>query len=262
MIGGQAQYTKLFTRLHGVNGLPLRQSLKREGTMLAVELIKSTPPRNQKQGENAIRRDLNRLFMRVGESFSDKVFDAAEDTNNINLWFSMPGGRKLNVQWKHLDTTGDGMKGYHYSQRGGVRRVPSKRMRWGHYSGKGGVTSRAEFVVGGDAYKSYLERTLAKVGRMRSGWMPAFSKLSPGSNIKEAPPKWVTRHAASARGALQDDTKQILHPSITLISRSPGIASVVQDGKSMRNIIEWALRRRCLAMRKNISYIMKGKRIT
>ena len=65
-------------------------------------LIAITPPRSKKQGEEAVERDLNKIFTPVNEEFLSMV-GSQFGVSGIDTWITGQDDKKPHLQWDKLD---------------------------------------------------------------------------------------------------------------------------------------------------------------
>lgn len=260
-----SSYKKWFSRKLEVTGKPIRDELYLEGRLLAIELINSTPPRNKKQGENAVKNDLERLFSQADTGFIDTV-GAEHGLTNVDAWYARKArDGKLNLKWDRLDVNGQGMRQHHLrnvNNRGRVTRIIQHQFS----ESFGNVLEwRAKYVVSKEDFAAYLKKRQARVGSMRAGWLPSYYLCATHSPGGESPKNWVTVHASRARGLLGDvndhSATRLGEKFIELFNYARGITKQFRDmpGGQMRSIVQWALRKRVVAMKRNINHILTGK---
>lgn len=247
---------KLLRELSERARLKTPQLLADEGRLLALEFIKSTPPRNPKQGERAVLNDLRRLFATSSEGFLD-VVGAEAGTHNVEFWTQLKNGKVrniLHVSWDRLDPTGAGMKAFHRSQRNSRGRVPNRRYHSFRPEGRDTLHWQAAYMVAGSDFLRFAKEQQSHVGRMRAAWLPGWTKcreLSPGG---EKPPRWVTRHLERGQPKGTVDVSH-LKPTggqmyLEFGNFAPGICRAAQRA------IQWAIRKRKAALLRRIKHVM------
>jgi hypothetical protein len=144
---------------------------------------------NRKTGENAIKRDMERLF----PSLTDKKNYIYWNRKDGGAGWRRPGSKIAHVvRADRVDSTGGKMASHHARNR-------NKDTGRVYYSDKMFLTARG-------VLKSYIKSLLPKVGELASGWLPAFRKFAAMDRIVEGraiasklPPSFVTRHRGNGR---------------------------------------------------------------
>lgn len=228
-------------RIVGANA---SEGVRYHAGLFLKDAIRFTPPKNKPQGENAIKRQLSRVFNPVASLFVDEIGSRC-GISNIDTFHTPPGKQiPWHLKWKRLDPSGRGMAEFHKSRRDSRGRVSS---------GHGFRISRneweADYVVAYEQYAEYLQATLNKVGRMKAGWISAADQL--GLKV----PPWIARHRSGARSWVSDVStlNDQIHPSITIKNSARGVGQIA-------HVIESALKKRAQAMVKDGKYYLLGKK--
>ena len=220
--------------------------VKDETRRLAKTIVSFTPPIKgtagtpRSQGEHAIEREFNSLFSEATPRLIDEVGSKYGLHNIRTAYLTEQGGQRLNLQWDHLDPTGDRMDQYHKMyQRDG--KVPLVRRQ-----SKTVWASRVVVPLGSRG--PFIKKFQAHVGR----WKATFALV--GSRLGDTFPAWISRHFGSLGetgiadlSGLSDAEK----PSITFGSRSPG-------NNKIRSSIQAALNTRARAMVSRARLIVSG----
>lgn len=199
-------------------------------------VIRLTPPRNQKQGEAAISRDLMKVFTPVTEDLLNTI-GSEHGLSAIDVWMTTAGGEKKELDWRKIDPTGAGMADFH-------RRNRNSRGKTYNLKKQRGDKWYAPYVVTFEDYAAYRDKMFARVGRRKAAWAKSFAGL--GGKVAG----WISRHLSGAKGEFvwRNDPNK---PSITMINRSPGI-------QGDEHIIRSALRVRTEAIQRRIKLVLSG----
>lgn len=172
--------------------------------------IALTPPKTKEQGEQAIQRDLMKIFTPIDEEFMG-IVGSQFGVSGIDTWITSSDTKKdLHLQWDKLDPSGGGMQSFHQAnrnRRGRTLNLKRKVVSW--YS---------PYVVTKQSFAAYMNKVIAHVGRRKAGWAVALKSV--GGTVAG----WIWRHVDSAPGDVVNNLKVKGHPSITMRNYAPGIA--------------------------------------
>jgi hypothetical protein len=247
-----------------VAGASARIALKTQGRLLIKQFIILTPPtmtKSEKAAEKAsgenrtakdrlerkINVDLRKCFAVASDSFISAIARRA-GTSNVDAWFTTANKTDLHILWAKIDDAG--MKAYHYSQRNSRGSVGGKSRVTLKWVGNKTREWRAPVAVTSEAYRIYLLATIAKIGRMKSGWLPAYDALE-GGEFTFRIPTWVSKHGGKrvGDGFLSPPTEQ--NPHLYILNRARGISMI-------RHLVRSALRARGEAMVKDMRHYLDG----
>lgn len=158
--------------------------LKTENRLLIKQIMDFTPPKNMGQGRNAVKGDLEKIFLGYDET---------------PAWLNI-GGKEVPGLWFKKDGVGViGKPGMYQgaASRSTMRKhhLDHRSQRTGHVIGAGKIISdgkwetRPQMIVTTRALKDYLKYVWDAIGWMKSGWAPALRMFG------GAMPKWVSRHS-------------------------------------------------------------------
>lgn len=213
-----------------------------EARLFLKQVISFTPPKNRAQGENKVKGDVGKLFSPVEESYAEyvanggyRVHPQSTGNENIDLWLhNHVTGTSYEVKWDKLDVRGEGMSEYHAKSRDINGRVSGRR-KWGF-----------KYIVGDNAFASYLKKVQARVGMMKAGWVFSFYEV--GGKVQN----WIERHLSNkSLGKCFNDLSIPGEPSITIHNSAPGIMS-------QERIVLQAFRARRESMTRRIKLIVSG----
>lgn len=208
-----------------------------EARLFLAQVIRLTPPKTKQQGEDAIKRDLMKIFTPVNEDFLDDLI-IEHGHNNIDAWIesSIDGTRK-HIQFDYASNTGGEMADFHQRNRDNRGRTRNlKRMASGWYS---------PFAVSFENFAAYRDKVLKRVGLRKSGW--AKSLIGLAGKVTG----WINRHVSEGKAPGELHLTVGEKPSMTMINRAPGIGN---DLRIVRN----ALRIRNEAIGKRLRLILSG----
>jgi hypothetical protein len=225
---------KRMKRYEEVTGKEVASSLRRAGRLLAVNMAFSTPPYGKnvdarKLGENALMRDLMRLFyvMSIGRIRGIIDFQGREATMKYGHKGAQPLG---NVTEKVLRR--DEMKAWHEKRRGANGRVSKARrgVTTGHRIKD--LQNLDKGIVTEEYLRAYYKERVKYIGLSKAGWASCIMKMdlsqSDIKNIWSGIPAWVKRHVAKAPSDVKDKADAML-PQIKLTSKIPWADKVMTD---------------------------------
>lgn len=187
---------KAFTELQKESRRDIRTILIQQARLFCVDLIFVTQPwgkgsKSKKTGENAVRRDLKRVYMTAADIYKAVSFKSQEQA--AAFYGFMKRGTKrdlarakgilksLEVNFDY-DDFDDGQ--YHKSRRNSRGRVPR--------------STRPKLIDDVNALKKYTREIVKRVGFAKGGFADAAIALGrmPGNNGNtRGIPAWVKRHA-------------------------------------------------------------------
>jgi hypothetical protein len=214
-----------------------------EGRRLIRQVVRFIPPQSERQGKNAIQRDLVSLMSEGEPQLLDRV-RMKHGTVNIDTWVSRSGKDKgkVHLLWDNLVATGNMgvIKRLHYSYKNARGHVRSEKGKPGD---RGGVW-KSRVVVPQGKRAAYIEDLQRRVGRMKAAWCALAERLG----LKVEP--WVKRHVPSpfaiGDASGMSDGK---FPTLKFGSRAAGVAL-------FRHQIEEAVRVRTTAMTRRLRLVL------
>lgn len=220
--------------------------LRDESRLFLKQCISFTPPRNKKQGENAIAQDIlggsktSRGIVQPIKPYMEK----STQRNGYRVLFADKAGVVHAVEdanWK----PGAGMdeiQRRHNASRGGNR---NRVMTGRGYTMRGKMRMVQKLFTEESTIKSFLKSTFKKVGRLKAGWIPAFTRL--GGKAAS----WIQRHRSGARGYVVDNSTNPTAPFIAMENHAAGVGET-------KRIVNNALRARQSAMARRLKLILSG----
>lgn len=212
-----------------------------ESRRLIRQIVRFLPPQNQKQGENAVARDLRGLISEAPQAMIDSVRfakGARGGTTNIDTFFTRKDGVKRRLVWDNmLPNANRGALGMLHNQyRDNRGRVKSDKARKGD---RGGDTWSARVVVPNGTLKGFIIDNQRKVGRAKAAWC----KLAQRLGLKVEP--WVARQLPSPN-AIGDASGMAegKFPTISFGSRQAGVGAYQPQIADAVQVRAEAMRRR------------------
>lgn len=164
----------------------------------------------KKQGEAAVKRDLNKIFTPVTDDLLNAI-GSQFGVSHIDQWFTTATGEKQHIQWDRIDPSGSGMRAFHQKNRDSRGRARNlKRSR--------GDAWYAAYVVSFEDFAQYAKDQMARVGRRKAAWALGFKSL--GGKVQ----RWIDRHISGAKGMVDNRLRDTVHPSVTVGSFAPGVS--------------------------------------
>src|SRR5690349_6243277 len=87
-------------------------------------------------GENAVERDLKNLISEATPSLIDRVGSQYGITDIRTAYISESTGKKINLQWDHLDPTGGRLEEYRRLYQDSRGKIPTMRKREGVWASR------------------------------------------------------------------------------------------------------------------------------
>lgn len=204
-------------------GLPIADVIKTQMRLFLQAAMRITPPKTQKQGRDAVARDLKRAVSPITaddfESESIKRIIRAKDKAAFAGALS-----SIRPNWELVDFD----PALHTHARDRRNRVRKQQ-------------KRATLDV--RAWKDYLKVLQGRVGRMKAAWLPALRAV--GGNA----PGWISKHE-SPSGHYDNNLNSPFTPSFTATNSAKGI-------RNHKQIIGAALRARVRAMTSDLRRRLK-----
>lgn len=186
------------------------EGMRIQGRLLAEQIVKFTPPKDKKQGEAAVERDINRVFNPL-------------DPDNFK-----PSVARLirSGDWEALQAFIDRIKTGPLVNKRVIAFTAALHRQ--NQASRGRVHKELPYVTAEvDAVRDYIRSVKKHVGQGRGGWASAVEGLGGKAS------KWVSRHAGS--GELIDRA-DALSPSIEMINKSEW-AKGGDEGRIVQNAI-------------------------
>lgn len=197
-----------------------------EARLFLKAAIAITPPKNRAQGENAVKRDLRRIFGVVTDGMADYVAHEF-GTHDVRHWLTNEVTHEhYEVEWAKLDPQGYGMEEFHKQNRR-ASDGHTNRIRFGQKSNGAWLE---KYVVSDSAFKSYLAKASKHVGTQKSGWLRAYYEI--GGKLAA----WIQRNAERGKGTVSNNLGTPGHPSITMGNHADGIGNTKNDVQAVFKI--------------------------
>lgn len=212
-------------------GIDLPKAVRNSARLLALDLLRLTPPKSQGQGRSAVKRDIGRAMLLLDP---EKIHNAVLKTAVQDQEFDVVQAFLKNVRGAGGAFSGSRLE----------RFSPELHQRARNRQGR--VTrSQKVLVIERSAYRSYVRQVQGHVGSTKYAWGAAAQRL--GASV----PGWILRHAPVHGDFVEDDDKE--NPSVTLLNRGAGIDNL------RASQVQFALNRRARAMTRDVDQILKGR---
>lgn len=207
-------------RFAQVAGRELADVVRDEARLLIEGTAKITPPRSLAQGRNAVANDLWRLAQPLEAArWLDEGISHLIDSRNVPA---------LEVVFRRVPVRG--FKGVSVLEGG---QLPEYHRSYRDRRGR--VRKPLPFAAFEDDAKKYRRIVQQRVGRSKSGWVPALRHLG-----SKRIPKWVARH--SPPGLVRDTLKYGRNGSLLALNWSGDYGAEGASGLARR--VQWAMSRR------------------
>lgn len=208
--------------------------VEQECRLLMKEIIGFTPPKNAKQGKDAIRRDITRT-MRPFQPLElfDRRPDMAQRLENMKKNRDVKGVRDFLAeqqnQWARWRVEPFSPR-LHRMNRGSRGRVQS---------------TKRVFVLEQHEWEQYVAMMEKRAGRFKASWADAYT-----AHLGKVAP-WIERHLPSPKSIYFNGLSTRNLPHITF-------GSSAKDAKQLQHIIKTALWERRQKMERRIKLILSG----
>jgi len=180
-----AKFRSSLTQFSQLTGKGMEDVVRSEMGSLARTIVRYTPPSNQKQGKDAVERDIRKLFTSPKDLFSNgakitrlrNLIDRQQWNAAADFITNLQAFQKLKV----ADSIDPALH-QRYRQNGKVR------------------TKSGPFVLIRDpqVLQAYIQKVQQHVGKAKASWLAAVKKYG-----ASAVASWITKHG-SAEGAVVD----------------------------------------------------------
>ena len=196
-------------------------TLPNQGRLLVELIMKNTPPKKSKTGNDAVARSLKGLTRPLTPAqFTSPRLAKIVQRGDINAW------NIVSTRFKQTN-----------------RLVNSEAVKFdrGHYSHKSSKGTRRKVILGPEVSKfnKFVKERQASVGKGKAAWTLALIALG-----GKKPPSWISRHGTEEGVYIDGMTGK--DPRITVGNMS----SWAEKGRNPASIITDAIRFRTVAMRK------------
>lgn len=226
-------------------GVAAGDILRNEVSLFTRAVINKTPPDNKKQGEDAIADDLRKVFTPVQQAFIDRI-GSEFGLRNIDTWIGRVGKdpKYLHLLWQRLDPNGTGMAAFHQSHRNSRGRVAKGFKENEMGSGRW----QAKYVVSEEDFAAYKAKVQARVGLMKSGWVPGLNASDPVRAGKV--PNYIRRHGNRV-GFAQNHLSEPTKPYVIMGNSAPNI-------RQTQHFVSQAVRTRQVALSRRLRRAVSG----
>lgn len=188
-------------------GLDLRDISTNQAALYAAHLIRLTPPfktpgrPSEKVGQQAIKNDLKQMVSVISEEEFEEAFIVTN--GNSHVAFRTKKGVVYGVENTNFVHTVEQLAPLHQANRSESTGRVSKAGSYTKNVGRWKFIDRA--VVSKETFERYLAIVYAKVGKLASGWLPAFRYFQAKSRVpvQWPVPAFISRHATND-GGFQD----------------------------------------------------------
>lgn len=193
---GARDYVLKLREFAAAKGITMGQAMRDEGRNLMRLIIRFTPPQTKKQGDNAVRREIQRAVVPMEEQdFDNPRMKSLIRTHDYVGLTAVVKKFKATAPAANTDVIRfDGS--YHQKQRDTRGRVSRGHSR---YSTP-------------DDMDQYIKERLKAVGQARGGWVPGLEGL--GGKAAQ----WYGRHRQL--GEFVDGTKSFINPFFEVTNKS------------------------------------------
>jgi hypothetical protein len=201
--------------------------LRDETRLFIKQAARFTPPKNRKQGQDAVQRDVKRAAQPLEREFFTADWIRALVDKYQGQWDKIEAALKKTAfgKWRFEKF--------------------SKRLHTGARDSRGRVNrSQRTFAFPTQEILAYVKRVKAHVGLLKSGWWPAYRQL--GGKM----PSWITRHTR-APGRIVDLSANPNIATITVENHGRGIGQT-------RHFVQGALNSRAVSIARRIRLILSG----
>lgn len=204
-------------------GQDARNLVQDETRILARTIVAFVPPvsngKSAKQiGELAVESDLKDLITEVNQTLIDEVGSKYGITDIKGAYLMERTGERVQLEWEHIDPTGNRLDEYHAQYRNKDGRIPKSG------DSADNVWS-ARVVVPYGTRDPFIAKIKAHVGHFKATWAKAGAILGDRSY-----PRWITNHFGTQLGILnKDGLSNPEAPTITFGSRAQGNQKIAKD---------------------------------
>src|SRR5579884_778173 len=226
------EYRNALIKWMATFGKNARESIKVQGRFLGERLIAFTPPRNQKQGRDRVRKDIQKIIMGIDDEQFDKIHYVLKGDTNIVRAFVNKQGVVYGVDKQNYmpNATAEDLSKFHQAQRDQRGRVSEAGQKTRDIGRWKFITM---LVAPQGVVADYIATVSDRVGRGRGGWAEGVLRL------KGKVAQWVAVHARTA-GEFRDFSESP-NPSIEFVNKSEWASGGDQD-RIMENAINARIR--------------------
>jgi hypothetical protein len=204
----------LIERYHRELGIPIADVIKTQMRLFLQAAMRITPPRTQKQGRDAVARDLKRAVQPISaDDFQSEAIKRVIRKRDKEAFAALLP--KIRPNWQEVDFD----PALHTKARDRRNRVRK---------------SQKLATLDARAWKDYLKVIQSRVGRMKAAWLPALRAVGGTA------PAWIGKHE-NPSGHYENNTASPFNPSFTATNSARGI-------RNHKQILNAALRARVRAM--------------
>jgi hypothetical protein len=173
---------------------PKLGTLPVQSRLLAERCLAMTPPRNKKQGEAAVARDITSVVRGREPGYLEAVERIAGTSSVVRQHLTTKDGRTYLIDVDQIDRDGSMIRRWHQKQRRARGRVPRGTSKnndtiIGRWQARDTLWAPAEMV------RAYIAKRQQGVGLARAGWVKPILALG-GVRV----PDWVKRQGMRYSG--------------------------------------------------------------
>ena len=246
-------FRRLTKQLSELTGKPFHEQLKAEAGLVALDLLRKTPPKSKGIGVRAIRRDVRKSF----KEFWPERLRSPEHQSLVRQG-KVEELRALFARWrvKYKDWT------FHRYED-----APRLHGRARSYSTRRGIyrvagTARKRYVLvdrKGKIEREYLKPILARVGSLKAGWLHSLRMLN------RKAPSWVSKaekaKGSKARGDFKESPPQARDHMVALINATPTMAAQEREIQFVNQILKSRVAKMKRRIQKTLESTGRGKAV-
>lgn len=211
------QFESAVNRYVSLTGESLKRVVRRESRGIIQTVYRFTAPWNQAQGENAVSRDMMRVFSPVTDAFFEEIEAITGGARQARVVLRRKDGTPYLVDWDYISANPAAMAAFHQGKRISRGRVQHAASLGSRTRDIGRWKEDSRMVVPHSAFARYLEIVKARVGAGKSGWLPAMNTLGIPAD------RFVTRHG-SGNGKVMNNLHSDTDPHIIATNNVPYVA--------------------------------------
>jgi hypothetical protein len=222
--------------------------IRRQGSLLARTLVDFTPPKDRGATATRIDKDVRSKFLSTGYGEHASMLEAqgGKAGRGDVRWYAWSNKALYGITDKDLDLRRASLKDlirtyWHITPKGHIRT--------GQH-GKQTVLLRRQVLIKKGQLTKIVSTLKQHIGRLRSGWVVGWQLLgAQGRSL----PQWVSKHRDKQRGYVRDQSKVLLHPTVTVGNTAYGATPELAEF-----LTRTALETRAKAMLADLQLYIRG----